>query len=116
MLSIGKFRISPELLGLEDVVLLVTRGDSGVGRGHGLRLAQAGCHVTIAEVNEEVGGRTAHETGGHALFVCSAERQNASRDTGVGNRCETLSLPGGAGGASWARCREASVPRSREAS
>jgi NAD(P)-dependent dehydrogenase (short-subunit alcohol dehydrogenase family) len=57
----GEFRMAPELLGLEDAVALVTGGGSGVGRGHALRLAQAGCHVAIAELNEEVGERTAQE-------------------------------------------------------
>jgi NAD(P)-dependent dehydrogenase (short-subunit alcohol dehydrogenase family) len=55
------FQIPPDLLGLEDAVALVTGGGAGVGRGHALRLAQAGCHVAIAEINAEAAQRTVDE-------------------------------------------------------
>jgi NAD(P)-dependent dehydrogenase (short-subunit alcohol dehydrogenase family) len=55
------FAIPSDLLGLEDEVALVTGAGSGIGRGHALRLAQAGCHVAVAELDEEAGERTARE-------------------------------------------------------
>lgn len=48
---------------------LVTGGASGLGAATVRRLANAGAHVTIADVNEEVGQQLASELGEKARFV-----------------------------------------------
>ncbi|HLS81229.1 MAG TPA: SDR family NAD(P)-dependent oxidoreductase [Steroidobacter sp.] len=77
------FQISPELLGLIDQVALVTGGATGVGRGSALQLARAGCHVAIADINEEAGERTVQEIralGRKALFLrADVRRQDEVR-------------------------------------
>src|SRR5690606_37005196 len=81
--AMSDFQISPELLGLIDQVALVTGGATGVGRGSALQLARAGCHVAIADINEEAGERTVQEIralGRKALFLrADVRRQDEVR-------------------------------------
>ena len=58
------FTISDELLGLTDACALVTGGAMGIGRGCALRLAQAGCHVAIADLNADQAAATSREVEG----------------------------------------------------
>jgi len=66
------FSLDPELLGLVDAVALVTGGGSGIARGCAIRLAQAGCHVAIADLDPERGRSSVleiEELGRRAVFV-----------------------------------------------
>jgi 2-deoxy-D-gluconate 3-dehydrogenase len=73
--------ISDELLGLTDACALVTGGARGIGRGCALRLAQAGCHVAIADLNVDHAETTAREIeaiGRKAVVVEADVRDEAS--------------------------------------
>src|SRR5262245_63569664 len=75
------FAIDPALLGLVDAVALVTGGGLGIAKGCALRLAQAGCHVAIADLNPEVGRAAAREIeklGRRSLFIQADVREDAS--------------------------------------
>ncbi len=57
---------------LEDKVILVTGGSTGIGRASALRCAEEGAALTIADINVEAGRAVAEEinaNGGRALFV-----------------------------------------------
>ncbi|MFQ5666354.1 MAG: SDR family NAD(P)-dependent oxidoreductase [Candidatus Binatia bacterium] len=59
---------------LKDKVAIITGAGQGIGRAYALRFAQEGAKVTVAEINEEIGRRTAEEiktAGGEALYVHS---------------------------------------------
>jgi 2-deoxy-D-gluconate 3-dehydrogenase len=75
------FAIDPALLGLVDAVALVTGGGLGIAKGCALRLAQAGCHVAIADLNPEVGKATVREIeklGRRSVFIRADVREEAS--------------------------------------
>ena len=55
------FQMDPEQLGLVDEVALVTGGARGIGKGCALQLARAGCHIAIADLDEETATATARE-------------------------------------------------------
>ena len=55
------FEMDPEQLGLVDEVALVTGGARGIGKGCALQLARAGCHIAIADLDEETATATARE-------------------------------------------------------
>jgi NAD(P)-dependent dehydrogenase (short-subunit alcohol dehydrogenase family) len=67
------FTIDPDLLGLEDNVALVTGGGgAGMGRAHCIQLARAGCHIVVADVDEEGGAESVRQVesyGRNAVFV-----------------------------------------------
>ena len=57
---------------VEDKIILVTGGSSGIGRATALTLASEGAKVVIADLNVLGGEQTVHliqETGGEAIFV-----------------------------------------------
>ena len=53
--------MADSLFGLDKKVALVTGGGRGIGKGCALMLAQAGCHVAIADLNAEHAAQTAKE-------------------------------------------------------
>ena len=53
--------MADSLFGLEKKVALVTGGGRGIGKGCALMLAQAGCHVAIADLSAEHAAQTAKE-------------------------------------------------------
>ena len=55
------------MLDLNGASALVTGGASGLGYGAAARLAEAGCKVLIADLDEEKGNAAATEFGG--MFV-----------------------------------------------
>jgi NAD(P)-dependent dehydrogenase (short-subunit alcohol dehydrogenase family) len=73
------FTIDPELFGIVDNVALVTGGGGlGMGGTHAVQLARAGCHVVVADMDEEAGRRTVAEIerlGRRAVFVRANVRQ-----------------------------------------
>jgi len=57
---------------LKDKVAIITGAGQGIGRAYANRFAKEGARVVVAEINEEIGGRTREEiagAGGEALFV-----------------------------------------------
>jgi NAD(P)-dependent dehydrogenase (short-subunit alcohol dehydrogenase family) len=87
------FEISDELLGLTDKVALVTGGAMGIGKGCAVRLAQAGCHIVIADMNMEVALRTAAEIealGRRAAVVEADVRDETSVATMVAGAIRAL--------------------------
>ncbi len=63
---------------LKSKVAVITGGASGIGRGAGLRFAQEGAKIVIADIDREGGERTAAEItaeGGEAIFIRTASRR-----------------------------------------
>ncbi len=57
---------------LQDKVAIITGAGQGIGRAYALRFAKEGAPVVVAEINEEIGRRTAadiQQRGGSALYV-----------------------------------------------
>lgn len=54
---------------IDGVAAIVTGGASGLGAGTAKRLAAAGAKVTIFDLNDELGKKTAKEIGGHFISV-----------------------------------------------
>jgi len=57
---------------LKDKVAVITGAGQGIGRAYANRFAREGAHVVVAEINEEIGRRTASEVqdaGAEALFL-----------------------------------------------
>ncbi|HEV8297406.1 MAG TPA: SDR family NAD(P)-dependent oxidoreductase [Acidimicrobiales bacterium] len=66
------FTIDPALFGLEDAVALVTGAGQNIARGCALKLARAGCHVAVVDMNTETGPRTVADIealGRRAVFI-----------------------------------------------
>ena len=67
------FSVDPGILGLIDnVALVVGGGGAGMGRAHCLQLARAGCHIVVADIDEEAGQETVRQVdalGRRAVFV-----------------------------------------------
>ena len=67
------FQVDSDLLGLVDNVALVTGGGGvGMGRAHCVQLARAGCHIVVADIDEDGGAETVRQVeavGRKAVFV-----------------------------------------------
>ena len=59
------FVVDRDLLGLEDSVAIVTGGASGLAKATAILLARAGCHVAVADINDEGAAVTAGEVERH---------------------------------------------------
>ena len=68
---------------IKDHTFLVTGGSSGLGAACVRRLAAAGAHVVIADVNEAAGAALAAELGDQARFVRTDVTDEASVKTAV---------------------------------
>lgn len=64
-------------MSFEERVVLITGGANGFGRAAGARLAGAGAHVVLADIEEEA-GRTAAEEIGAEFFECDVRDPEAS--------------------------------------
>jgi 2-deoxy-D-gluconate 3-dehydrogenase len=87
------FTIDPALLGLVDAVALVTGAGLGIGKGCALRLAQAGCHVAVADIDPQVGAKTVAEIealGRRAVFVEADVRDEAGVNAMVARALQAL--------------------------
>jgi NAD(P)-dependent dehydrogenase (short-subunit alcohol dehydrogenase family) len=61
-----------EMKKLEDKVVLVTGGSTGIGRVNALAFAREGASVVIADIHIEVGMETVQQiekAGGNAIFI-----------------------------------------------
>ncbi len=67
-------------------VAVVTGAGSGIGRATSLRLAAAGCHLALVDIN----GRAVEET---AALVQQAGRSASIHVTDVSNKQQMESLP-----------------------
>lgn len=68
---------------LEGRVAVITGGSSGIGKGAGLRFAQEGAKIVIADIDREGGERTAAEIkaeGGEAIFIHADSASAADND------------------------------------
>jgi NAD(P)-dependent dehydrogenase (short-subunit alcohol dehydrogenase family) len=68
---------------LEGRVAVITGGASGIGKGAGLRFAQEGAKIVIADIDRDAGERTAAEIkgeGGDAVFIRTDTGSAADND------------------------------------
>ena len=63
-------------MNLQDKVILVTGGASGIGRATSLALAEAGAVVVVADLNEKAGSAVAEQVGGHFVRVDVADLES----------------------------------------
>ena len=68
-----------ELLRLDEKIAIVTGGAKGIGRGIAERLAEAGAHVIIADIDEAAGGETARRIGGEFLVADMTAEEDLQR-------------------------------------
>src|SRR3989344_7107333 len=54
-----------DVISLKNKTAIITGGAMGIGFGIAYRLAEAGAHVVIADVNEDVGSKAAQELNGN---------------------------------------------------
>jgi meso-butanediol dehydrogenase / (S,S)-butanediol dehydrogenase / diacetyl reductase len=73
---------------LQDKTAMVTGGATGIGQAIALRFAEEGASVTIADVNEPGGEKTAKEAGG--LFVACDTSQPEEAAGAVASTVETF--------------------------
>ena len=62
---------------LADTTALITGGATGIGRAIGLRFAQEGARVVVADINVAAGTQTAADTGGHFVRCDTASPADA---------------------------------------
>jgi NAD(P)-dependent dehydrogenase (short-subunit alcohol dehydrogenase family) len=64
--------------------VIVTGGGSNIGRAISLGFAEEGCHLTIADIDDAAGARTAEEAGKHGAASAgstSSSTTSAGRST-----------------------------------
>lgn len=75
---------------LDGRTAVITGGGSGIGRGAAHALTQAGAHVVVADMNEDLATQTAEEVAGSAVAIDVTDEGEVVRLFAELERCDVL--------------------------